>query len=153
MMASPFQFSFNAPPSPWFTSPSDVKNYIRIVGGEISSLNADIMAAANAGKVTNDFVAQRAFFVTEWNAFADEYNSSGWFWTAPNTAWDQTAQYQAKNEAWRSQLQAAGVKPTEPGAQERPADPDVAGAVKWAAAAGIAAAVAYGVYKFAGRSN
>lgn len=156
-MASPFMFSFTAPSSPTPTVPGDVFNYILQVDREIRSLNDDMASAQASGKVAfpDDFVSQRKAFWDEWAFFSSNYISIGWASSVPSTAWDQTAQYEAKNEAWRDKFKALGGSSVGPGPQDRPQGADVTGAVKWGAAAVIAATVAYGVYEFAGkrRSN
>lgn len=157
MMASPFMFSFDAPPSPTPTLPGDVINYIVQVNAEVEALNADMLAAIADGKVAvpQEFREQRNAFYKEWRWFSGNYLANGWVTTLPSSAWDQTAQYESKNEAWRDKFKALGGSSIGPGPQDRPQGSDVTGAVKWGAAAVIAAAVAYGVYEFAGkrRSN
>lgn len=156
-VSSPFQFAFTPPSSPTPTLPGDVINYVVQVNSEIGSLSSDMLSANTSGKIplSADFVSQRDAFIAEWSAFRDNYLSVGWSVTIPSSAWDQVAQYESKNEAWRDQWKALGGIPSAPGPQDRPAAPDVTGAVKWGAAAVIAAAVGYGVWRFAGprRSN
>lgn len=154
-MTSPFTFLFTPPTSPGLTLPADVFALIIQVDAEIGALNADMIAAMNSGKdLPQEFKDQRDQFVVDWTKYKDWYLSYGWTASLPGNAWDQVVQYEAKNEAWRDRFKALGGK-TGPGPQDRPQGADVTGAVKWSAAAVIAAAVAYGVYEFAGkrRSN
>lgn len=153
MTASPFQFSFTPPQSPPVTLPGDVIAYIVQVDEEINALNADMIAAISAGNdMSQDFKDQRDQFVNDWIKYKDWYLSYGWGSSLPGNAWDQVAQYESKNEAWRDKFKALGGK-TGPGPQDRPQGADVAGAVKWGAAAVVAAAAAYGVYRFAGKRS
>lgn len=157
MIASPFIFAFSAPPSPTPTLPGDVINYIVQIDHEVEALNADMLSAIASGKVamSEDFKSQRNAFYGEWKWFSGNYLSTGWVTTLPSSAWDQAAQYESKNEAWRDKFKALGGSSVGPGPQDRPQGADVTGAVKWGAAAVIAGAVAYGVYEFVGkrRSN
>lgn len=156
-VSSPFQFAFTPPSSPTPTLPGDVINYVVQVNNEIGSLNNDMLSANASGKVAlpADLLAQHDAFIVEWNFFRDNYLSVGWGITLPSSAWDQVAQYESKNEWFRDKWKLLGGNPSGPGPQDRPAGPDVTGAVKWGAAAVIAAAVGYGVWRFAGprRSN
>jgi len=156
MTTSPFLFSFTAPQSPTPTLYGDVINYARQVDGEIASLNADMTAQQSAGRVslTPDFIAARNAFCAEWIAFFNAYQTWGYLTQLPSGAWDQVAQYESKNEDWVKKFEAIGGKRSGSAPQDRPQGTDVAGAVKWGAAAVIAGAVAFGVYKIAGkRSN
>lgn len=148
-MPSPFVFSFDAPPSPTVTTPTAVFDLMRQVEVEIAGLDQDIGFAALQGLVfPAGWREQRSSFVDEWRNFVSAYVGIGWTVTLPGTAWDQTAQYEAKNEAWRDKFKALGGNSVGPGPQDRPQGADVTGAVKWCAAAVIAAVVAYGVYEF-----
>lgn len=157
MMASPFMFSFTPPPSPTPTLYGDVINYARQVDAEIASLNQDMASQQAAGKVAipPDFIAARNAFCAEWIAFFAAYQEWGYLTQLPSGAWDQVAQYESKNEDWVEKFKALGGKRSGSGPQDRPQGADVSGAVKWAAAAVIALAAAYGVYEFVGkrRSN
>lgn len=147
MATSPFTFTFGfmPPHSPTPTLYGDVINYGRQVDAEIASLNNDMAAGKIA--LSPEFVITRNAFCAEWIAFFGAYQDWGWATGLPSGAWDQVGQYQAKNEAWKEQFRALGGKPTGPGPQERPAPPDITGAVKWGAAAVIFTAVAYGAYR------
>ena len=149
MPTSPFMFAFTPPAPPAVTTPTAVANLILQVDGEIEALNNDIAAALRDGKihVSDDWVIQRNSFYKEWKLFATSYTGGGFLVTLPGDAWDQTGQYQSKNEVWRQKFIDVGGKPTGPGPQERPAGTDVAGAVKWGAAAIIVLVAGYGAYK------
>ena len=156
MMASPFMFAFTPPASPTPTLYGDVINYARQVDAEIASLNADMAAQQKDGRVSlsADFIAARNAFCVEWIAFFNAYQEWGYLTQLPSGAWDQVAQYESKNEDWVKKFQAIGGKRSGSAPQDRPQGADVAGAVKWGAAAVIAGAVAFGVYSIAGkRSN
>jgi len=154
MMASPFTFTFSPPSSPTPTLPGDVISYMIQVDGEIEALNNDMITAISAGLlVPQDFRVQRNAFYQEWRTFSGTYLATGLINTLPSTAWDQTAQYESKNEVWREKFKALGGAPVGPGPQERPQGADVTGAVKWGAAAVIAAVAAYGVYRFADKKR
>ena len=157
MMASPFVFSFSPPSSPNPTLYGDVINYARQVDSEIAALNTDMAAQQGASKVTlpADFIVARNAFCAEWIAFFSAYQEWGYLTQLPSGAWDQVAQYESKNEDWVKKFQDIGGKRSGAPPQDRPQGADVAGAVKWGAAAVIAAAAAYGIYEFVGkrRSN
>ena len=149
MTRSPFMFSFTPDPAPAFVTWTSVLQYIWKVDDEINALNRDI--AAQNERVPADWLSQRDAWWKNWKDYRDRQSEfTTWSTQFPGDMWQNTGYWQAENEIWRKQFVGYGGAPVGPEPQKAPEGPDVIGAVKWGAAAAIAAVAAYGVYRFAG---
>lgn len=155
MMASPFAFPFGSTPDPapqepiggltrdgFVVTPNDTLNYMQKVDAAMKSLDADVSKSGDAA-----FRASWSDFFAGWSKFFADHQP--WYMRLSGTVYDETEDYESTLDKWREQFIARGGSPTAPksGADR----PDIVGALKWGAAAVIAAAVAYGVYEIAGK--
>lgn len=111
---------FKPPPEPTLVTAQAVTVYMDQVSGEIADLNTAVIAQVSNPRLTQEMIDGWNRFKALWLQFRDNYLDWGHYFTVPSTAWRETAQYQAKNEAWRAIFAGIGIGSVAPPPQDIP---------------------------------
>jgi hypothetical protein len=109
-------------PVPTATTPDAVMAYQIQVRAEIVELNEAVRPHYQRNpRLTEGIVQARDRFTAEAEKYFLGYIvEGGWEVTWPSDAWRQTAQFQAKNEAWREIFARIGIRSAAPPPQKVP---------------------------------